>query len=549
MFLRNVFFKTVRDMRVGILAWGLGLGFLIFVGVTQYSQILAGLGAGRAKAIADMTQAFKSFGFLVGEITNIGTLGGFVTVRVLGITPTMLALWAAIVAAGLIRGEEQQGTMEVLLSTPQSRLRVFLEKTLALLAAILVVVTLIGLALWAGSAVVGENLGEWNIAETALNMGGLAMFWGAAGLLAGQVTGARRKASGTVGALIFGTYVLNNVFETVPDLKALAWAMPSHYYSLSKPLVPGLEFKWGAWLVLVALSAVLVALAGLMFTRRDIGSVFNLLPTTSAYGKREGDGGSVALLGSPFGKAMRDILVPSIVWGVSIGVFAVIMVSTTRQMLEPMQEILKSAPWIARIMGDAASNEGYLSLAIFNYLPALLAAFAISQIESWASDEEEGRLGMQLAEPVSRSQVLASRYAAIFIALVIIVVITGASTLIAANVADLRLSTDRMIGGLVTTLPVALVVVAFGLFMATWPSRPSYAMPITIAIVVAMFFMETLGPAFDLPDAVRNLSIFHLYGRPLVEGIKAGGVLALCVATLLFAVGSLVAFNRRDLVK
>jgi ABC-2 type transport system permease protein len=545
----NIFFKTLRDNRVGILAWGLGLGTLIFVGVTQYSQLLGGAGGDRAKAIAEMTKAFQSFSFLIGEITSIGTLGGFVTVRVLGIVPTLLALWVAIVAIGLIRGEEQKGTMEMLLSTPQRRGSLFSQKTLALLTALILVAVLIGLGLWGGSLVVGEDLGIFKIAETALNMVGLAAFWGAVGLLAAQLIGSRRKAAGIISALIFGSYVLNNVFETVPEVKWISWLIPAHYYNLSKPLVPGLEFHWDAWLVLVALAVVIAAVAGWMFARRDVGAIFSFLPGTSAYGGSEGNGGSNSMLGSVFGKSMRDLLVPSVIWGISIGTFGAVMVATTSQMLAPMQEILKNLSWMARIMGEASTNEGYLSLAIFNYIPALLAVFAILQIDAWASDEEEGRLGMQIAEPVPRWQILVARYAAIFISLVIILAITGAFILVTANVVNLELSTSRVIEGLLATMPVALVVVAFGLFLATWPNRPSYAMPITIAIVVVMFFVETLGPAFDLPEAVRNLSVFHLYGRPLVEGIKIGGVVALSIATLLFAAGSIVGFNRRDLVK
>src|SRR5262249_35157329 len=154
---------------------------------------------------------------------------------------------------------------------------------------ILIVSALIGLALWGGAAVVGQDLGATNIAETALNIATLAAFWGAVGLFAGQLTAARRVASGIVGALIFGTYVLNNVFETVSDLKWLSWLMPSHYYSPSKPLVPGLQFNWGAWLVLVAAGFVFTALAAVMFVRRDVGATFSLLRGASAYGGSEGN--------------------------------------------------------------------------------------------------------------------------------------------------------------------------------------------------------------------------------------------------------------------
>src|SRR5207249_3528070 len=116
------------------------------------------------------------------------------------------------------------------------------------------------------------------------------------------------------------------------------------------------------------------------------------------------------LLGSVFGKALRDLSGQTLAWGLGIGLFSVVIVATTDAVIEPMRELARNAGWIGALIGNIASNEGYISISLFNYLPALLAVLAIVQIEVWASDEEEGRLGMEVAMPLPRWQTLLARY-------------------------------------------------------------------------------------------------------------------------------------------
>src|SRR5262245_41804173 len=91
--LRNVFLKTLRDNRVAILVWGLGLGLLLLVGVTQYPLFINGDEGQRARQAAGMAKLFQAYSFLLGEVVPLDTLGGFITVRILGQIPVMLSLW------------------------------------------------------------------------------------------------------------------------------------------------------------------------------------------------------------------------------------------------------------------------------------------------------------------------------------------------------------------------------------------------------------------------------------------------------------------------
>src|SRR5437870_4658765 len=110
--LRNVFLKTLRDNRLGIVGWGLGLGLLLLIGASQYAQLLGPPGAARDQQAAQMAQLLQSFSLLIGEIVPVTTLGGFITVRVMGFVPVMLSLWTIVVGVSLIRGEEERGALD-----------------------------------------------------------------------------------------------------------------------------------------------------------------------------------------------------------------------------------------------------------------------------------------------------------------------------------------------------------------------------------------------------------------------------------------------------
>lgn len=549
MWLRNIFTKTLLDLRAGAIGWGSGIAVLLIITATQYQSLTGGNGPGRQQMIQELTKAFQSFAFLIGEITDISSIGGFITVRILGFVPLMIALWAAVAGVGAIRGEEQNGSMEVLLATPHSRQAAFSSKARGVFVALGVLVLIAWLGLYVGIAAAGEagNIGVDNMLYTLLNIYSSCAFWGALGLLFGQLTGLRRTASSATGAVLFASYLLDNLLSGSANLKWLAWLTPSHYYSVSKPLVPGRIFEWGAWSVIAALTLAAVVAANLLFTRRDVGSVFRIFPAPN---RKEGYKASDnRLLNSPLSKNLRDLTTSTILWGVGIGVYAAIVLATTKSTIGPLQDVLKNVPFMAAVVGDMSTPEGFLSYSLFTFLPVLFAIYAILQVNAWAEDEEEGRMETLTTMPIARWQFLMPRYVAFALSMVGILVILGIFLWVISAATDTPIAADRTIGALLTTIPATLTIFGLGLAIATWLKRPGRTLTILSAIVALMFIMDLLGPVFKLPEAVSNLSIFHLYGKPLVEGIKWGGTTVLIVAVVVFGVLSLVGFQRRDIAK
>src|SRR5258708_23714497 len=83
----------------------------------------------------------------------MNTAGGYIPFRYMEtIWPILLSIWPILAGARLVRGEEERGTMDVLLATSQTRTRLLLEKAGALVIALLAITVLYAVEVLSGEA-------------------------------------------------------------------------------------------------------------------------------------------------------------------------------------------------------------------------------------------------------------------------------------------------------------------------------------------------------------------------------------------------------------
>src|SRR5689334_19138276 len=88
---RNVFLKTLRDLRWTILVWSVGLGIIVTMDIVFYPQY-----SQTPQQLSEMTKAYEAFGFLLGETVPVNSLGAFLTLETLAYFPVMLGLWGIV---------------------------------------------------------------------------------------------------------------------------------------------------------------------------------------------------------------------------------------------------------------------------------------------------------------------------------------------------------------------------------------------------------------------------------------------------------------------
>ena len=555
MWFRSIFLKTLRDCRVAIFSWGLGIGVLTPLVFVVVPTLLADMGS-RAEVLALVRHPAMR---LFAEPVDVLSPGGYATWRLSLVLP-LLGIWALLAVSRTLRGEEESGALDVLLSVPRSRLRVATEKLAAIATALLLMGGLIALMAFAGGQVANTGLRLSAALLFGLNAALLAGVFGAMALLASQFTRARRTAAGITGALLGLSVVMTSAGRTVPGGDWIGQLSPLHYFELSKPLVPSYGASPRAMLVLAALSAVLSALGLALFVRRDVGAHV-ALPVGLRRTDRQMGVRAVPLsawsLQSVFARSLASLSAATSWWGLAIAIYTAVITAILRQTQENLLGLLESAarrgPVYAELIarftggGDGAMNARFLS-AIFTLLAVVVAAFAVTLANRWAAEEEEGRLELLLGTPQARQLVILARFAAAAVALLMVSGLIFASVALTGVLVDFALDRSRLAQAAFGMVPIGLVVAAIGYLLSGW-LRSTAVTGILIALLLASFVITLLGSFLRWPPLLLQLSIFEQYGTPLVDGLRPGNTWGLFIVAAAALTAATIRFARKDLAR
>jgi ABC-2 type transport system permease protein len=266
--LRNLALKSLRDIRRGFLWWSLGLiGFVALI-VSVYPRVHSNPSL---EKLSKTTRRRSSPSWHLAARSNYSSAAGYLGIELFSLMVPLLLLVAAIgTGAGTIAGEEERGTLELLLANPVSRTKVVLEKTVALVAEIAGLGLVLCLALWVGALVVNMDISAGHLAAATLSAVLLALAYGAIAILLGAATGRRSIAIGLTAAAAVAAYLVNGLAPLVQALEVPQKLSPFYHYAVGDPLRNGASFVHMG--VLVAIAVVATAFAPWFFSRRDVAT-------------------------------------------------------------------------------------------------------------------------------------------------------------------------------------------------------------------------------------------------------------------------------------
>lgn len=264
--LRSVFLKTLRDQRRALLWWVIGLLGLAAYLAALYPSI------SNTPGYSEMIQAWPEELIVstLGQYPDYSTPTGYLnSTTYFMAVPLLFIAFAVGLGANAIAGEEEHGTLDLLLANPLPRWRVVVDK----FAALILLTALLGLSLWlglvGGAVAVNMEIGMVEIAAATSSAVLLGVAFGALALAIGCASGKRGLSTAVASVVGLLSYSLNSLAPVVESLKPYQKLSLLHYYIGADPLRNGLNVGHAA--VLAAAASVLLWVAVFAFQRRDVG--------------------------------------------------------------------------------------------------------------------------------------------------------------------------------------------------------------------------------------------------------------------------------------
>lgn len=264
-----VFVETLRHTWRQTLFWGIALGALAALVVLMvplfdaidFATILERLPPIMLQAIGfgdDMEFAVSPEGLIA--------LGFF------GKMALIFMVYPVVMGMRVTSNEEDDGTLDVLLSQPVPRWRVVLEKFAAYLLTIFVLSLVIFAGLWLGASVVNVPLDLGRMAQASFNLLPTLTFVLTITVFMGALFSRRQWVLALVTGFVVASFMLDNIGGLAAKgspgetLRLLSFF---NYYNPSGVMQYGLV--WTNTVGMLAISAVLLVAAVWAFNRRDVG--------------------------------------------------------------------------------------------------------------------------------------------------------------------------------------------------------------------------------------------------------------------------------------
>ncbi len=518
-------------------AIGVVLGLVQTIG---FAQVAGSTAAQRALFGQQMELFGRQVSYLIPLPVRADTMAGYVQWRVFGSLALFFGFWALMSATGAIRGEEERGLLEQWLSASVSRGRLIGTRLLSFGLGAAAAIALTDLACAAGALASGENLPALGLLEDGAALLALSLVCFALAMLLAQAVSDRREAAGVAGAVLLALFLLNSLSRTEDGLRPYTGISPFSYYDRTNALAPGGIFDLYGTVGLVAAALVVAALAAQAFILRDLGA--------SLFRRRARSGAVVTtparnpFLRLPVLEALYEQRIGLAFWVLGTALLGLFLVSLAKPLVDAISAVPTLGFYLSLIGGSVYA--ALISVFWYSSVQLLLAIYAVTQVARWSSDDTQGRLEMVLSHPVPRWRVVIERAATLFVGCGVIVVAASLVTMFVTATQGITLEGAGVLRAGLLLIPFSLTFGALGGAITGY--LPRAAIPALTALAVASYFLQQFGLLFKWPDRITNLSVFQLYGTPLVSGVYWFGLWVLTGISVVGFALALVTMQRRD---
>lgn len=253
----------IVSRRNAIIGWGLGLILFATVYLGVYPEMV--------DEIQMMDLSDISFYQAMG--VEMGSFAAYVGSAVIQFGAVILAIYALISGTGALAGEEDAGTLELLVVAPIPRWQIVAMKALAMAVVLLLILVIAGaggVAIFSGiEAQVETEVTGGDLFVALLSIWPIVFTFAMISLFLGAFLPTRRAAALVATVLFIASYFGKGLLGMVSSLEPLRPLSLHYYFDTSSALFTE-GVQPGDLGVLLAVSVIFLALAVFSFRRRDI---------------------------------------------------------------------------------------------------------------------------------------------------------------------------------------------------------------------------------------------------------------------------------------
>ncbi len=476
-----------------------------------------------------------SIGVLYGEPLKITTPAGYMIYRSLDGVALIGALWGLFAITKILRGQEEDGQWELLLSgdtTARQALYRAIQGCLLALALAYVVTT--ALLVFAGSSSqIGLSFGRSLLLGAAVVLPAACAM--AVGAITSQLAITRRQAI-VYGAIpLVALFILRSIANVdrnaawLKNITPFGWIDRLHIVANAQPL----------WiLVFLAVIVVCVWWAARLTAKRDLGASIIARPSIAKPHTR--------LLNRSWRFSLR-LTRGSILGWLLGGVFIIALMAG---LAKTAGKAAGSSHSLTKALHTIAGNtEQSISLLFVGYgmllLALILMALVITTLQAARNEEARGHLDELLAQPLTRVRWLTGRALLIALSLAVIIELAALTAWYTATQQGIHVGLGTLLGNSLSLLGPLLLLLGFG--MLVYGLRPRIMTTLMYGFVGWSLLIDLISSSASMNKVVVATSLFHYVA--FVPAAKPDWTTTLITAIIGIGAGIVgtIAFHYRDL--
>ncbi|MEW6033917.1 MAG: ABC transporter permease subunit [Chloroflexota bacterium] len=221
--------------------------------------------------------------------------------------------------------------------------------------------------------------------------------------------------------------------------------------------------------------------------------------------------------------------------------------------IQNLPEPLKEAIGITQLLTPEGIYplKSFVAVEFLAWAPVFVAIYAIFAAGNIAAKEVEmGTMDLLLSLPVSRTRLLASKFAVFITGLLAIQAASMAGLAIGMYLIEDRMSLASLALALVQASLLVLAVGSYSLLFSCIFLNPRKTLTVSGTLTVVLYILNFMAPSLGSYQWVRRLSLFHYYRTEAVinsASLDWGGVAVFLVVIAVCLASAMLIFRRRDI--